>query len=197
MVDQSDSLFTVFAEKLERGREWQMSQSQRGRGELSLSQSSKEAESESEKEASWRMESILSKELNTSWGIIRMPHPRGRCELSCCSLHLPLSFWLSSSGRMFSSVHLLSRVWLLATPMDHSTPGLPVHRQLPEFTQTHVPWVGNAIQPSHPLLSPSPPAFNLSQHHGLFQWVCSSHQVVKVLEFQLQHHSFQWRTDLL
>ena len=87
----------------------------------------------------------------------------------------------------------------LCDPMDCSTPGLPVHHQLPEFTQTHVHWVGDAIQPSHPLLSPSPPAFNLSQHQGLFQWVSSSNQVAKVLEFQLQHQSFQWifRTDFL
>ena len=74
--------------------------------------------------------------------------------------------------------------------MDCSTPGFPVHHQLPEFTQTHVHWVGDAIQPSHPLSSPSPPAFNLSQHQGLFQWVSSSHQVAKVLEFQLQHQLF-------
>ena len=68
--------------------------------------------------------------------------------------------------------------------MSHSTPGLPVHHQLPESTQTHVHWVSDAIQPSHPLLSPSPPALNLSQHQGLFKWVSSSHQVAKVLEFQ-------------
>ena len=83
--------------------------------------------------------------------------------------------------------------------MNLSTPGLPVHHQLPEFTQTHVHWVGDAIQPSHPLSSPSP-ALNLSsQYQGLFKWVSFSHQVAKVLEFQLQHHSFQWtpRTDLL
>ena len=87
----------------------------------------------------------------------------------------------------------------LCNPMDCSTPGLPIYCQLPEFTQTHVRWVGDAIQPSHPLSSPSPPAFNLSQHQGLFKWVSSSHQVVKVLEFQLQHQSFQWifRTDFL
>ena len=87
----------------------------------------------------------------------------------------------------------------LCDPMDCSRSGLPVHYQLPEFTQTHVHWVGDAIQPSHPLSSPSPPAFNLSQHQGLFQWVNSSHEVAKVLEFQLQHQSFQWtlRTDLL
>ena len=84
-------------------------------------------------------------------------------------------------------------------PMDCSMPGLPVHHQLPEPTQTHVHWVSDAIQPSHPLSSPSPPAPNLSQHQGLFKWVSSSHQVSKVLEFQLQHQSFQRtpRTDLL
>ena len=85
----------------------------------------------------------------------------------------------------------------LCNPMDCSTPGLPVLHQLPEFRQTHVHWVSDAIQASHPLLSPSPPAFNLSQHQVLFQWVSSSHQVAKVMEFQLQHQSFQWifRTD--
>ena len=70
-------------------------------------------------------------------------------------------------------------------PMNRSMPGLPVHHQLPEFTQTHVHWVGDAVQPSHPLSSPSPPALNPSQHHSLFQWVNSSHEVAKVLEFQL------------
>ena len=74
--------------------------------------------------------------------------------------------------------------------MNHSTPGLPVHHQLLEFTQTHVHRVGDAIQPSHPLSSPSPPALNLSQHQGVFQWVNSSHEVARVLEFQLQHQSF-------
>ena len=87
----------------------------------------------------------------------------------------------------------------LCDPMNRSTPGLPVHHQLPEPTQTHVHWVGDAIQPSYPLLSPSPPALNLSQHQDLFKWVSSSHQVAKVLEFELQHQSFQWifRTDFL
>ena len=87
----------------------------------------------------------------------------------------------------------------LCDPMNHSTPGLPVHHQLPESTQTHVHWVGDAILPSHPLSSPSPPALNLFQHQGLFKWVSSSHQVAKVLEFQLKNQSYQWtpRTDLL
>ena len=80
--------------------------------------------------------------------------------------------------------------------MNCSTPGLPVHHQLPEFMQTQVHRVSDAIQPSHPLLSPSPPAPNPSQHQSLFQWVSSSHEVAKVLEFQLYHQSFQ-RADLL
>ena len=69
----------------------------------------------------------------------------------------------------------------LCDPMDCTTPGFPVHHQLPELAQTDVHWVGDAIQPSHPLSSPSP-AFNLSQHQGHFQWVSSSHQVAKVSE---------------
>ena len=97
----------------------------------------------------------------------------------------------------FSSVaHLCLTLW---DPMDCSTPGFSVHHQLPEPAQTHAHQVSDAIQPSHPLFSPSPPAFYLSQHQGLFQWVSSSHQVAKVLEFQLQHQSFQgiFRTDFL
>ena len=87
----------------------------------------------------------------------------------------------------------------LCDPMNRSMPGLPVHHQLPEFTQTHVHQVSDAIQPSHPLLSPSSPAPNPSQHQSLFQWVNSSHEVAKVLEFHLQHHSLQRnpRADLL
>ena len=83
----------------------------------------------------------------------------------------------------------------LCDSIDCSMPGLPVHHQLPEFTQTLIHWVSVAIQPPHPLLSPSLPAPNLSQHQGLFKWVSSSYQVAKVLEFQ--HQSFQWifRTD--
>ena len=81
--------------------------------------------------------------------------------------------------------------------LQHARP--PFHHQLQEFTQTHLHWVGDAIQPSHPPSSPSPPGFSLSQHQGLFQWVSSLHQVAKVLEFQLQHQSFQWtlRTNFL
>ena len=103
---------------------------------------------------------------------------------------------------LFASVQFSSVTQLCLTlcdPMNHSMPGLPVHHQLPESTQAHVHWVGDAIQPSYPLLSPSPPIINLSQHRGLFKGVSSSHQVAKVLEFQLQHQSFQWtpRTNRL
>ena len=97
----------------------------------------------------------------------------------------------------FSSV---AQLWpTLCDPMNPSMPGLPVHHQLPEFTQTYVHRVSDAIQPSHPLSSPSPPAPNPSQHQSLCQWVNSSHEEAKVLEFQLKHHSFQRnpRADLL
>ena len=105
---------------------------------------------------------------------------------------------LGSTQEMeFSSVAQLCPT--LCDPMNRSMPGLPVHHQLLGSTQTHVHWVGDAIQPSHPLLSPSPPALNLSPCQSLFKWVSSSHQMAKVLEFQLQHKSFQWtpRTALL
>ena len=106
--------------------------------------------------------------------------------------------WLETLS--FSSVQFSrSVVSDSCDPMDLSTPGLPVHHQCPDFTQTHVHSVGDAIQPSHPLSFPYLPAFSISQNQGAFKWVRSSHQVAKVLEFQLQHHSFQWtpRTDLL
>ena len=107
------------------------------------------------------------------------------------------SYLTSPTTHQFSSItQSCPTLWDL---MDWSTPGLPVHHQLPELTQTHVHLVGDAIQPSHPLSSPSPPTFDLSQHQGFFLGVSSSHQVAKVLEFLLQHQSFQWifRTDFL
>ena len=103
-------------------------------------------------------------------------------------LLLYMKIW-SSSVQFNSVTQSCPTLW---DPMNRSMPGLPVHHKLPEFTQTHVHRVGDKIQPSHPLLSPSPPAPNPSQHQGLFQWVNSSHEVAKVLEFQLQHQSFQW-----
>ena len=113
-------------------------------------------------------------------------------------LHFTLILCLSHMGRtsltqndlqknfQFSSV--AQSCPTLCNPVNCRTPGLPVHHQLPEFTQTHVHWVGDAIQPSHLLSSPSLPTLNLSQDPGLFKWVTPSHQVAKVLEFQLQHH---------
>ena len=106
------------------------------------------------------------------------------------------AFWAPRES--LSSVQSLRFVWL-CHPVDCSMSGFPVHHQLLELTQTHVHAVGDAIQPSHPLLSPSPPAFNLSQNQSLFKWVRSLHQVAKVLALQLQHLSFQrtFRTDFL
>ena len=95
--------------------------------------------------------------------------------------------WISLQPVQFSSV--AQSCPTLCDPMNCSTPGLPVHNQLPEFTQTHVHWVSDAIQPSQPLLSPSPPVPNPSKHQGLFQWVNSSHEVAKVLEFDSQKSS--------
>ena len=114
----------------------------------------------------------------------------GSSSLLFASLPFPDSF--------SQSVHTQSCL-TLCNPMACSMPGLLVHHQLPEPTQTHIHWVSDAIQPSHPLSSPSPPAFNLSQHQGLFQWVSSSHKMAKVLELHLQHQSFRWifRTDFL
>ena len=85
----------------------------------------------------------------------------------------------------------------LCDPMDCSTPGFPVLHYLSEFAQTHVHWVSDAIQPSHPLLPPYTPALTLSQHQSLFQWTGSSNQVAKVVELQLQHQSVQWISGLI
>ena len=144
--------------------------------------------------SAWHM--VGTQQIPTGWwwrlclALVTMSLPRSLVSflsLPSCSL---------AQIAFFSSVQSCPT---LCDPMNCSTPGLPIHHQLPESTQTHVHWVGDAIQPSHPLSSPSPPALNLSQHQGLFKWVSSSHQVAKVLEFQLQHHSFQWTpsTDLL
>ena len=112
---------------------------------------------------------------------LRKPSPRS---------HPPLKVHLFNTQHLWIQFRSVTQSCLtLCDPMDCSTPGFPVHHQLPELAQTHVHRVGDAIQPSHPLLSYSPPAFNLAQHWGLFQWVSSLHQVAKVLEFQLQHQS--------
>ena len=108
-----------------------------------------------------------------------------------------LSRWAKIKRIQFSS--FAQSCLTLCDLMDCSMPGLPVHHRPLEFTQTHVHRVCDAIQWSYPLLSPSLPTFNLSQHQGLFKWVSSLQQVAKLLEFQLQHQSFQWtpRADLL
>ena len=135
-----------------------------------------------------------------SWAF---PMQIGLAKTGVCLFHLnfllQLGFLLFHFHRLFPffvfSVQFNSVTQLCPTlcdPMNRSRPGLPVHHQLLVFTQTHVHWVGDAIQPSHPLSSPSPPALNLSQHQGPFQWVNSSHEVAKVLEFQPQPQSFQW-----
>ena len=136
---------------------------------------------------------------NTEW--VALPFSRGSSQprdpnpglLHCRQILYQLSH--KGSPRTDSSVAELCLT--ICDPMDWSTPGFPVHQQLPELAQTHILWVGDAIQPFHPLLSPSPPAFNLSQYQGLFRWVSSSNQVAKVLEFQLQHQSFQWISGLI
>ena len=126
--------------------------------------------------------------------------PRDRTQASCIAGRF-FTTWATRELHPclfhgFSSIQLLSRVWL-SNPMDCSMPGFLVHHQF-LLTQTHVHWFSDVIQPSHPLLLPSP-AFNISQHQDLFQWVSSLHQVAQVLVFQLQHQSFQWilRTDFL
>ena len=121
-----------------------------------------------------------------------------------CSLELNWKDSLScrlrwkQKERSMVVAQLLKLYLTLYSPMDCSVPGFQVLHYLLEFAHTHVHWVGDAIQQSHPLL-PFSPALNLSQHQGLFQWVSALHQVAKVLEFQLQHQSLQWtpRTDFL
>ena len=122
----------------------------------------------------------------------------------CHQFKSPLIVIWGTKGWLFIGVYsLCTSIQFSRSVSDSVIPwtealwGLPVHHQLLEFTQTHVHWVGDAIQPSNPLPSPSPPTLNLSHHQGLFKWVSSSHQVAKVLEFWLQHQSFQWifRTD--
>ena len=127
----------------------------------------------------------LEKEMATHFGVLawRSPGTGEPGGLPSMWSHRVGHDWSDFSSVQFSSV--AQSCLTLCDPMNHSTPGLPVHHQLPELTQTHVHRVSDAIQPSHPLSSPSPPAPDPSQHQSIFQWVNSSHEVAKVLEFQL------------
>ena len=134
---------------------------------------------------------------------IGLNFPQSHPSIIAASSLLPTlrASWLAGQAWIHTSTHLLccccccsaiQSCLTLCNPMACSTPGFPGLHYLPEFTQTHVHWVDNAIQPTHPLSFPSPPAFNLSQHQGLFQWVSSLDQVAKVFKLQLQHQYFQW-----
>ena len=143
------------------------------------------------------MKSYSTYKLNTMCG----------CELSmllyavsyCMNVSKPMHFTVINHSCTFCCRPVTKLCLTLYNPIDGSKPGSAVLHCLLGLAQIHVYWVGNALQPSHPLLPSSPFAFNLSQHQDLFQWVGSSHQVAKVLELQLQHQSFQWifRTDFL
>ena len=109
---------------------------------------------------------------------------------NCC--HVLSALWCCGKSSQFSSISSVTQSCLtLCDPMDCSMPGFPVPHHLPELAQTLVYQVGDVIQPSHPMLSPSPPVFYFSQYQGLFQGSSFSHQVAKVLELQFQHQSFQ------
>ena len=113
-----------------------------------------------------------------------------QCNVGNSQEHLQWGVEGGSSWVKWKKVKVTQSGVTLCSSLDCSTPGFPIHHQHRELAQTHVHWVSDAIQPSHPQSFPSPPAFNLSRHQDLFQWVSSSHQVAKVLEFQ--HQSFQW-----
>ena len=152
--------------------------------------------------SSWRVPCLITSCNNNS--SVQNIFFMGKCGLLTPLRNLRVSIvhiW-NRNGYLGTSVQFSSvaqSCLTLCDPMNHSMPCLPVHCQLPESTQTHVHWVGDAIQPFHPLSSPSPPAPNLSQHQGLFQRISYLHQVAKVLKFQLQHQSLQWvfRIDFL
>ena len=157
---------------------------------------------------------------NTSLYIVTISSKKARVGgsltcINCTHTYPPPSpYWTLTAWRkkLYFPYFCISNAWLIVQfssvaqlcqtfcdAMDWSMPGFPVYHQLPELAQTHVHQVSDAIQPRYPLSFPSPPAFSLSQHQGLFQWVSSSHQMAKVLELQLRHQSFQWifRTDFL
>ena len=139
---------------------------------------------------------VKKKKVNLSWQTQGRQQSFGHQETNYfkCSTNKPsscevsnMSTWIYMSQFSYSVIQLCST---LCDHMDCSMPGFSVHHQFPELAQTQVHWVSNANQPSHPLASPSPPAFKFSQQQDLYKWVSSSHQVVKELQFQLQHQSF-------
>ena len=143
---------------------------------------------------------------HVSWSVLNCYHSAPDLQMWISIPSQPVSFLniikIHSFFKCFTYwfvVQSLKPCPTLCSPMDCSMPGFPVFCYLPELTQTHVHWVGDPIQPSHLLSSPSPPSPNLYHHQGLFQWVGSLHQVAKVLGLQLQHQSFQWifRVDFL
>ena len=132
--------------------------------------------------------------------LVKVSHSQIYIQIKSDLNQIPLCFCMSETWQADSKFTLLFSHLVISDPCDPkdcSTPGFPAHHQLLELAQTHVLRVSDAIQPSHLLSPPSPPAFDLYQHQGLFQWVSSSHHVAKVLEFQ--HQSFQWifRIDFL
>ena len=138
----------------------------------------------------WRKLSFPHCMLLPSLSKVNYPYQCGLISGPCTLFHWSMCLFLwhyhNILIRVVLSVSSVAQACpTLCDPMNHSTPGLTVHQQLREFTQSHIYRVGDAIQPSHPLSSPSPPAPNPFQHQGLFQWVNSSHQVTKVLEFKL------------
>ena len=146
-----------------------------------------------------------------AWTLDTRLNKSGKIKHSCFVLDFSRKFFsfltkVYTHTHIYITIHTHTHIYCcsvaqlcltLCDPMDCSMPGFTVLHYFPEFAQTHVHWISDAIQPSHPLSSPSPPAFNLSQHQGLFQWVSSSHQVAKVLELQHQCHSFQQYSGLI
>ena len=138
---------------------------------------------------------LASRKESTSWTrlavVVQLPSHGNKCKIQVKPYAIPrimLILW-GNNTYIYKYIYQFSSVAqscpTLCNPMNRSTPGLPVHHQLPEFTQTHVHRVSDAIWPSHPLLSLFPPAPNPSQHQSFFQWVNSSHEVAKVLELSL------------
>ena len=124
--------------------------------------------------------------------IVPSPCTSFSCHRIVSKGYLFLPFYPLLSQKQYLSRSVAKLCLTPCGPMNCSTPSFPVLHHLPEFAQIHLHWVTDAIQPSHPLLLPFPPALNLSHHQGLFQWVGSLYQVAKLLELQLQHQSFQW-----